>query len=128
MAKMDVKSAYPIVPVHPSDRPLLGVAWNGSVFVDAASPFGLRSVPKIFNTVADAVEWIARKQGVTERWHYLDDYITCGVPGSSECGANLLILKKLCAFLGVPLAEDKVEGPATCLVFWVSKSIQWQVR
>ena len=78
MAKMDVKSAYPIVPVHPSDRPLLGVAWNGSVFVDAASPFGLRSVPKIFNTVADAVEWIARKQGVTERWHYLDDYRTGG--------------------------------------------------
>ena len=38
MAKMDVKSAYPIVPVHPSDRPLLGVAWNGSIFVDAASP------------------------------------------------------------------------------------------
>ena len=27
------------------------------------------------------------------------------------------MLKKLCTFLGIPLAEDKVEGPATCLVF-----------
>ena len=117
MAKINVKSAYPIVPVHPSDRPLLEVAWNGSIFVDAALTFGLRWPPQIFNAVADVVEWMARKQEVTELCHYLDDYITCGVPGSSECGANLLILKEMCSFLGIPLAEDKVEGPATCLVF-----------
>ena len=117
MAKIDVKSVYRIVPVHPEDRSLLGMCWNGDIFVDAALPFGLRSAPKVFNAVADAMEWMAKEQGVSELWHYLDDYITCGVAGSKECAANLLVLKKLCTFLGIPLAEDKVEGPATCLVF-----------
>ena len=57
-AKMDVKSAYRIVPVHPEDRPLLGMKWQGKVFVDATLPFGLRLAPKIFNALADAAQWI----------------------------------------------------------------------
>ena len=32
MAKMDRKSAYWMVPVHPQDRPLLGVQWEGTVY------------------------------------------------------------------------------------------------
>ena len=66
MAKIDVKSAYRIVPVHPEDRSLLGMCWNGDIFVDAALPFGLRSAPKVFNAIADAMEWMAKEQGVSE--------------------------------------------------------------
>ncbi len=35
MAKIDVKSAYRIVPVHPVDRRLLAMEWEGKIFVDA---------------------------------------------------------------------------------------------
>ncbi len=45
MAKIDIKSAYRIVPIHPDDRWLLGMTWEGRVFVDATLPFGLRSAP-----------------------------------------------------------------------------------
>ena len=107
MAKIDVKSAYRIVPVHPEDRSLLGMCWNGEIFVDAALPFGLRSTPKVFNAIVDSMEWMAKEQGVSELWHYLDDYIICSVAGSNECAANLLVLKRLCAFLRIPLVEDK---------------------
>ena len=55
MAKVDIESAYSLVPVHAQDRPLLGITWKGSVFVDMMLPFRLRSAPKIFNTVAEAV-------------------------------------------------------------------------
>ena len=41
LAKMDIESAYRIVPVHPEDRALLGVRWKGAVYVDAMLPFGL---------------------------------------------------------------------------------------
>ena len=51
------------VPVHPMDRSLLGMRWEGALYIDTALPFGLRSAPKIFNAVADAVEWVARRQG-----------------------------------------------------------------
>ena len=52
-------------------------------------PFGLRSAPKIFNAIADALEWIAKSCGVTYLEHFLDDYVTVGAPGTSECNQNL---------------------------------------
>ena len=56
LAKMDIKSAYRVVPVYPEDRLLLGIAWREQVYVDSVLPFGLRSAPKIFNAVADALQ------------------------------------------------------------------------
>ena len=112
MAKLGVKSAYRIVPVHPSYRHLLGM-----MFVDAALPFGLRSAPKIFNALADAVQWMAEQQGIDDIWHYLDDFITCAAAGSGECSANLQLLQDLCDYLGITLATEKVEAASTCLTF-----------
>ncbi len=53
MGKVDIKSAYRIIPVHPSDCHLLGMFWQGAYYVDLALPFGLHSAPGIFNSVAD---------------------------------------------------------------------------
>ena len=55
IAKLDIKSTYRIVPVHPVDRPLLGMRWNKGLYVDTALSFGLRSAPKLFNAVVDAL-------------------------------------------------------------------------
>eukprot|EP00731_Ephydatia_muelleri_P029970 Em0021g493a len=41
MAKVDTEAAYRLVPVHPQDRPLLGMEWGGDIFVDPMLPFGL---------------------------------------------------------------------------------------
>lgn len=41
LAKMDIKSAYRVVPVYPEDRLLLGVSWREQVYVDLVLPFGL---------------------------------------------------------------------------------------
>jgi hypothetical protein len=56
LAKVDVESAHRLIPVHPSDRPLQAMEWEGAVYVDPMLPFGLRSAPKIFNAVADGLE------------------------------------------------------------------------
>ena len=56
LVKMDIESAYRIIPVHPDDRELLGVKWRGKLYVDKALSFGLQSACKIFTSVADAVE------------------------------------------------------------------------
>ena len=47
LAKIDFKQAYCNIPVHPEDRPLLGMAWRGKVYLDKLLPFGLRSAPII---------------------------------------------------------------------------------
>ena len=41
MAKIDVSQAYRNVPIHPDDRWLLGMQWEGKVFIDTTMPFGL---------------------------------------------------------------------------------------
>ena len=93
LAKIDIKSAYRLISVHPAERPLLGLQWQGSVYVDRKPPFGLRSAPKIFNCVADALEWCFQQAGVSNIDHYLDDFITFGHPGSVTCSHNLEIIK-----------------------------------
>ena len=64
LAKIDIESAYRLIPVHPQDRPLQAVEWNREIYVDPMLPFGLRSAPKIFNAVADALEWYLRQSGI----------------------------------------------------------------
>ena len=48
MAKFDVEAAYRNIPLHPSDRFLLGMKWRESYYVDLTLPFGLRSAPLHF--------------------------------------------------------------------------------
>ena len=48
LAKIDIAHAYRNVPVHPADRPLLGMQWKDGIYIDTTLPFGLRSTPKIF--------------------------------------------------------------------------------
>lgn len=117
LAKMDIESAFRNIPVHPHDRHLLGMAWEGSLYIDTVLPFGLRSAPKIFNAVADALQWIALERGVSNLDHFLDDFITTGHPDSTECSQNLDTLVATCRLLGMPLSPSKLEGPTTCLVF-----------
>ncbi len=106
-----------LVPVHPQDRLLQGVQWKGRVYVDPMLPFGLRSAPKIFNAIADALEWTLRQQGIRYCEHYLDDFILLGSPDTQECQEALETLDSVCGRLGVPMAAHKREGPTTCLVF-----------
>ena len=130
LAKVDIKSAYRIMPVHPEDRPLLGMQWKGELYVDTCLPFGLRSAPRIFTAVADMLEWCAKEQGVTHLFHYLDDYITIGKAESNECKANMVTLLATCERLGVPIAPDKCEGPATRLTYLGIEidTVQMQLR
>ena len=58
MAKFDVESAYRNVSVYSNDCYLLSMKWQGKYFIDLALPFGLRSAPFIFSSVADLLEWI----------------------------------------------------------------------
>ena len=64
MGKVDLKSAYRMVPVHPSDQHLLAIQWRGVTYCDQRLPFGLRSAPKVFNAVADALAWALTVRGV----------------------------------------------------------------
>ena len=63
LAKVDIKSAFRFLPVHPADRHLLQMAWDEYVYVDMYLSFSLRSTPKLFNAAADLFQWGMQQQG-----------------------------------------------------------------
>ena len=117
LAKVDIKQAYRLVPVHPADRRRLGVQWQNTVYVDKCLPFGLRSAPILFSAVADAIQGMVQLQGVSFVEHYIDDFITMGTAGTQECAENIRIMHQTCMELGVPVEESKSEGPTPKLQF-----------
>ena len=119
LVKIDVKSAFRLLPVHPADRHLLGIEWREFIYVDNCLPFGLGSAPRLFNILAELLSWIVKSKGVSFPIHYqyLDYFLTVSPAASSTCQQNLQIFKNTCEELEVPLALEKVEGPTTCLTF-----------
>ena len=117
LAKFDIANAYRAIPVHPADRLLLGLSWRGDTLVDGALPFGLRSAPKLFTAVADALLWAIGRRNVVHAMHYLDDFLLLGPSNSSECSRALQESLRLCDRLGFPIAPHKLEGPASRLSF-----------
>ena len=116
-AKVDIETAYCLIPVHAQDRPLLGLTWHGELFIDPMLPFGLRPAPKIFNAVAVAIQWYLEQRGVEHIDRYLEDFIVWGLPDSPQCQEALDTVVRSCAHLQVPLATHKTVGPASCLTF-----------
>ena len=53
LGKIDIKSAFRLLLVHPTDRHLLVMQWHQELFIDTCLPFGLRLAPKPFNILAD---------------------------------------------------------------------------
>ena len=102
--------------IHPEDQGLLGIQWESEFYTDKALPLGLRSAPKIFTAVADALQWILSNKGINNLLHYLDDFIFVS-KSKEDAMANKQILLHTFSKLGVPLEPSKLEGPATCLSF-----------
>ena len=116
LAKVYIKHAFCLPPVHPADRHLT-MEWKQSICIDTCLPFGLRSAPKLFNILADLLYWVTTQQGVTFLIHYLDYFLMLGPPNSPVCQHNLDTFPQVCDELGIPLATEKLKGPSTSLTF-----------
>lgn len=117
MAKADIQHAFRLCPVRPDLWWLLCYQWGGSFYVDTRLPFGARSSPYNFNCFAILLAWVLRNSGKI-RWllHYLDDFFFLN-DSFDDCHRDLIAFQAVCDFLGVPLAQPKVEGPSQCLIF-----------
>ena len=86
--------------------------------MDTCLPFGLRSVPYIFNRLSQAIHWIlTNNYGVQHLLHYLDNFLTAGPADSPVCSHNLNAMLSLCQNINTPVKISKIEGPSTSLTF-----------
>ena len=117
-SKVDIRNAFRLCPVRQDDWHLLGIHWRGQYYFERVLPFGLRSSPFIFNQVADALEWVlCHEFAIKEIMHYLDDYLNVTGQSKEHAQRQLQIILELFEYLGVPVAPEKVEGPAQVIVF-----------
>ena len=132
IAKVDLKHAFRQCPVHPDDWPLLCYEWNGHYYVDLRLPFGLRSSPALFNSLAGLCDLLHAK-GIRYLEHYLDDFITVAPPpppNSVLCASYQALILETFHSVGVLTSLEKTLGPGTCLPVLgiIVDTLAWETR
>ena len=117
LAKTDVKNAFRLIPICPSDYDLLGINWQGLYYYDRCMPMGCSSSCRTFEMFSTALEWIAQKKlHIPYILHLLDDFLIVS-PTADSCQHQLDTFLMLCSYLGIPMAPEKTVGPSTTLTF-----------
>ena len=116
LSKVDIESAFRIIPVHKSDWSLQGISWREKFYYDKNLTMGGRSSPYLFDCLSHAIEWILiNNYDLSNIAHLLDDFIC--VESINDKGNALSVFLNVFRILGIPVAQDKIEGPLTTLDF-----------
>ena len=121
MAKVDLKSAYRSVALHPSQYEYTGLKWTfegadrPTHLLDTRLCFGARLSPGIFHRLTQAVCRIMLSRNFKTA-AYLDDFILLS-NSKAHCQEGLNVLISLLRDLGFAIAWPKVETPTQELIF-----------
>ncbi len=117
LAKIDITSAFKVMPIHPDSWHLFGVRWLGKYYFAVRLTFGGKSSPKIFDMLSEAVCWIlSNNYAIPHLVHLLDDFLISSSPNAIPA-AHILTVQNVFSELGIPIAEEKTMGPATSIEF-----------
>ena len=116
MAKTDIKNAFRIIPVRPDQRHLLGIKWEGRYYFDKCLPMGACSSCHLFEKFSTALEFVARKNFISNIVHYLDDFLIISST-EDECMRDLEKFLGICQKISVPIAPEKTFFPSQKLEF-----------
>lgn len=115
--KMDIKSAFRLLPIHPCDFELLGFYFNEKYYFDKCAAFGCSISPKLFETFSTFLDYVIKARLTNRKLlHYLDDFLS-GHISEQGCLRNMEIFTEAMQEIGVPLANEKTDGPTHVLVF-----------
>jgi hypothetical protein len=118
LAKADVKSAFRLLRVSPSDFDQLGFIFNNKYYYDKCLPMGASISCSLFEKFSTTLHWFTEiKSGNENILHYLDDFLFGGEANTSTCKETLDTFRDICSVWGVPLAEDKTVEPVEVLTF-----------
>ena len=118
LAKIDIKSAFRLLPIYPGDFDLLGFQFKGQYYIDKCLPMGCSISCSLFEKIASFLHWmVAHKTNKMTLYHYLDDFIFVGPSHSQDCKILMDAFFQVCKDLGVPIAEEKTCEPTNSLIF-----------
>ena len=92
--------------------------FDGFYYFDKCVPFGCSISCRLFNRFADFLAHLAKRKAHTENlMHYLDDFLGGGKHRMGQCQQLMNIFSQCMKQIGVPLADEKTEGPVTVITF-----------
>ena len=107
MAKVDLRDAYRIVPIHKDDWKYLGMRYKDKYLVDTTLPMGLGTSCKIFQMISDSLAWIFRQDHIDcYMFNYLDDFLILG-RSKHQCDDALTSFLTTLKDLGFPVSMEK---------------------
>ena len=121
-AKVDLKSAYRSVNIHPDNYKLTGLKWvfkgesEPTYIYDKRLPFGARKSPAIFHRLTQAIRRMMGKKGHHNIIVYLDDFLVVA-PTKQECSNSMNVLISLLRKLGLAINWKKVDDPCNIITF-----------
>lgn len=117
IGKMDLKSAFRLLPVYPGCFDLLGFQFNGYYFIDKMMVMGLSESCAYFEKLSTFIEHAVKSEtGSNDIDHYLDDFYFAG-KDTNACEYLMKTFKQICCQLKIPIAEEKTEGPTFILEY-----------
>ena len=122
MAKIDLKSAYRHVGVHPSNYPYLGLKYHftgdlePTYFYDTRLCFGASASVGIFHRLTQSVVRMLQRQGIFSVVCYLDDFLIIA-NSKNQCQNHMDALLGLLKNLGFTINWKKVVPPTQCITF-----------
>jgi hypothetical protein len=103
LAKADVKSAFGLLRVSPSDVDQLGFIFNNKYYFDKCIPMGVSISCSLFGNFSTALHCFTDiKSGNENILHYLDDFLFAGEANTSACKETLDTFRDICSMWGSP--------------------------
>ena len=121
-AKIDLKSAYRSVNIHPSNYDLTGIKWvfqgDGAptYMFDKKLPFGARKSPAIFHRLTQSVRRMMARRGFSDIVVYLDNFLIIE-RSQQRCLQAMNTLVYLLRSLGFAINWSKVIDPCHKIEF-----------
>jgi hypothetical protein len=121
IAKYDIVDAFKLIPAGTDEWKFFGFQWLGKYFADITTPFGSKTAPASFDSLAETIVSVVKTMANTPEncvFRQLDD-ISIVAPRDSNI-AELFVkkLNEVCKAINVPLAElcpnhNKAFAPST---------------
>jgi hypothetical protein len=120
-SKTDIQDAYKLIPNPVNEWRYYGFSWLGKFFLDTTTVFGSKVAPASFDPLPETIVNITCCiKKIPKQWIHrqLDDVPIVSPKGSGITETFTKGYAKICADLGVPLAEncpnhEKAFGPST---------------
>ncbi len=117
LAKVDITSAFKVMPIHPDFWHLFGIRWPGRFYFSVRLTFGCRSSPKISDMLSEAICWIlSNNYSVPHLIHLLDDFLIISPPDAIPA-KHITTVQRIFTELGIPIAQEKSLGPTQFIEF-----------